>query len=297
VIKAFPLMLLRGTPLEHDRERWNLHERGVEMPVVVSSSTFNEDEWEWMASISEALKATEDTGHPGIDALLDLAASLPPDMDRWMPAVVDPGQPPVFIVLEGLDGSGKTVIAEQVAREIGGVLLTTPSLVLRGVREAILDGLGPNPESHQLFYLGTVYAVAREVRAALASGRPVVMDRYYLSTAAYAAFRGSMLDTDPLSLGLVPADLTVFLDVPRDVRASRLAARHDGEPAADDAETLSPEADERLRAEHKVRAHLPVIGEWIEMDGTMSPGLIVRRVIEAVRRWQAAAALQPRRGA
>ncbi|MBI4814830.1 MAG: hypothetical protein HY791_01150 [Deltaproteobacteria bacterium] len=83
VIKAFPLMLLRGTRLDQKRDRWNLRESGASMPMVVSSSSFDRREWEQMARIAEALIATEG-GHPSdVVALLPLAKSLEPNLRRW----------------------------------------------------------------------------------------------------------------------------------------------------------------------------------------------------------------------
>lgn len=55
VLKAFPLMLLRGTGLDRDRARWELVESGGEIPVVVQSNTFSRGEWEQMQRIAEAL--------------------------------------------------------------------------------------------------------------------------------------------------------------------------------------------------------------------------------------------------
>lgn len=83
VIKAFPLMLLRGTPLERARHRWGLRERGVRMPVVVASNSFDEDNWAQMARISEALAKTERAHPADIAELLCLAASCVPDLGRW----------------------------------------------------------------------------------------------------------------------------------------------------------------------------------------------------------------------
>ncbi len=54
-LKAFPLMLLRGTLLDQDRARWALVESDDEIPVVVESSTFSRDDWERMKAIAEGL--------------------------------------------------------------------------------------------------------------------------------------------------------------------------------------------------------------------------------------------------
>lgn len=87
VIKAFPLLLLRGTPLERDAARWGLACSGGDMPMVVRSSTFDEREWDSMARLSEALKATEGR-HPPIDELLVLAEACEPQLGRWTSAAV-----------------------------------------------------------------------------------------------------------------------------------------------------------------------------------------------------------------
>lgn len=85
VIKAFPLLLLRGTELERERDKWGLRESGGEMPMVVESETFNRTEWRQMACLSEALRETEGN-HPGdIMALKRRALQFQPDISRWVP--------------------------------------------------------------------------------------------------------------------------------------------------------------------------------------------------------------------
>jgi len=55
VIRAFPLMLLRGTRLDRDRDRWGLVESDDVIPVVVGSDSFNRAEWEDMRALAESL--------------------------------------------------------------------------------------------------------------------------------------------------------------------------------------------------------------------------------------------------
>jgi radical SAM superfamily enzyme YgiQ (UPF0313 family) len=86
IIKAFPLMLLRGTPLERDRARWGLVERPGELPVVIQSDSFNAQEWAQMDAISQALRMTEGHHPANMNALLAIAADLSPDMARWTPS-------------------------------------------------------------------------------------------------------------------------------------------------------------------------------------------------------------------
>lgn len=86
VIKAFPLLLLRGTALERDREKWSLGDSGGAMPMVLRSSTFDVDDWREMARLSEALRLTEGRHPKDLRELKRLAATQEPDILRWIPA-------------------------------------------------------------------------------------------------------------------------------------------------------------------------------------------------------------------
>ncbi len=84
-IKAFPLLLLRGTALERDRERWGFEDGGGAMPSVVASKSFDRSDWLAMARLSEALERSEGR-HPGtLDELRSSAAQLEPNASRWQP--------------------------------------------------------------------------------------------------------------------------------------------------------------------------------------------------------------------
>ena len=185
---------------------------------------------------------------------------------------------PVFIVFEGLDGTGKSTVARGVAEALRAEFLTTPSPELREYREAIVASFGDCQEAAQLFYLATVFDASRRVKSLLAAGRSVVLDRYFLSTQAYAAFRGSVLGLDHVGDLLVPATLTVILHAPLDVRVARVTRR--GESAAD-RETLTLAADRRLHAEHAARLHLSVAGRVLRLDsGGRTPQSLVQQVVE-----------------
>lgn len=88
VLKAFPLMLLRGTVLDQQRDKWNLVEDGTAMPKVIASSSFSHREWCEMAKISEALKKTEGDHPSFVPELMYLADDEEVDDRRWQPASV-----------------------------------------------------------------------------------------------------------------------------------------------------------------------------------------------------------------
>lgn len=189
---------------------------------------------------------------------------------------------PAFIVLEGLDGAGKTTCAYKLARMLDAELMTTPTPAVREYRQQILGSYGRSQEAAQLFYMSTVFAASEAVRATLAAGRSVVMDRYFLSTQAYAEFRGSRLALDGIGDLLMPADLTVYLDVRPEVREQRLLGRG---CTAEDRATLCPETHGRLLDLHRQKASLPVVGRWIEMDNSApEPGPVTERILAEIAR-------------
>ncbi len=78
VIKAFPLMLLRGTRLDYNREKWNLRNSDDAIPVVIQSSTFDIDGWRQMSQLAKALKLTERRHPKDLQELNKLAATMEP---------------------------------------------------------------------------------------------------------------------------------------------------------------------------------------------------------------------------
>ena len=74
-IRAFPLVLLRGTELERRRAEWSLVEDRSPIPQVVASSTFGRADQARMASLAAALRETE-WRHPASVADLERLAAL-----------------------------------------------------------------------------------------------------------------------------------------------------------------------------------------------------------------------------
>jgi hypothetical protein len=85
VIKAFPLMLLRGTQIEQRRGEWGLIESEGSMPVVRESHTFTHQEWCQMDKLSNALSETEGDHPKSISELSRIANSLDTNMARFYP--------------------------------------------------------------------------------------------------------------------------------------------------------------------------------------------------------------------
>jgi radical SAM superfamily enzyme YgiQ (UPF0313 family) len=85
VIKAFPLMLLRGTQIEQHRGEWGLIESEGFMPVVHESHTFTLQEWGQMDKLSNALKETEGNHPKLLSELSEIASRVDTNMARFQP--------------------------------------------------------------------------------------------------------------------------------------------------------------------------------------------------------------------
>src|SRR5262245_4463337 len=149
----------------------------------------------------------------------------------------------MFIVFEGIDGSGKTTVSNQVAAALVARGLTVRHIRAEGkyasrVSEAIRElgrdarNLDLVPEAEMLLYVARdVQLIEEVVRPALRDGQIVIADRF-LYTAEVLAQHGRHLPgsyTDPIlaaaARGLVP-DLVVLCDVdPALARSRRRAAK------------------------------------------------------------------------
>jgi dTMP kinase len=154
----------------------------------------------------------------------------------------------LFVVIEGIDGSGTTTQAELVGRwmsDRGGDPLVTrePSSgpvgrMIRGALRGELTCAGGDPVSLDwktfalLFSADRVDHLAREILPALDAGRPVICDRYDLSSLIYQSA------TSPEGEEALPwlrqlncrarrPDLTIVLDVPSELAEARRRARNE----------------------------------------------------------------------
>ncbi len=201
-----------------------------------------------------------------------------------------------FLSLEGGEGAGKStqsrLLAESLERAGHRVLLT---------RE---PGGSPGAETLRAILLGGDHALClrseillhvaarldhleRTVLPALAEGAVVVCDRFGDSTLAYQGY--GLAAGDPAVLGFIRAiaaasyrqpDLTLLLDLPRDLARARLQARGD-----------SPDRYERLdEAFHaRVSAGFRAIAEAepnrvVRIDADDAPEAVSARMLDEVQR-------------
>ena len=145
----------------------------------------------------------------------------------------------MIVALEGLEGVGKTTLGKKVAERMGGIYLKSPPEEMNESRGFIAKM--PDPRCAFYFYLSSLYAIQPPIQVALASGTPVIVDRYLLSTIAYHD-QGRSFDPPPFDAsGLFQAALTVNVRCAPELREARLGGRGFNifERSASDADALA----------------------------------------------------------
>lgn len=184
-----------------------------------------------------------------------------------------------LVVVEGLDGVGKTTLATSLAQRTGATFLTTPSAPLRALRDRLEAELS-SADSRQLFYALSVLEVSEHMKERLARGEDLILDRYWLSTLAYGALRATRLGLLEVEALLQPADLTLLLHASTEERRRRLAQR--GLSAADRA-SLDPAAEALVEEHFRRGLALPIAGLVRQIDVTHdTPESALARVLVAL---------------
>jgi dTMP kinase len=112
-----------------------------------------------------------------------------------------------FIVLEGIDGSGKTTQAKRLVRALrkGVLSVREPGATAVGerIRRLLLDRRSRMSVECELYLYMAARAqlVSEKIRPALKAGRTVVCDRFIYSSAAYQGAAGGLGIRPVLELG------------------------------------------------------------------------------------------------
>ncbi len=196
-----------------------------------------------------------------------------------------------FVVLEGLDGCGKSTQARRLVERLtrtGREVLHTrePGGTPAGerIRALLLDpALGELEPLAEVLLLQAARAqlTARVLRPALARGAVVVCERWHYATTAYqgaagGADLGAIAASSALATGGLEPDRAVLLDLPDAVRQQRLGRSRDRIEARDAAyRARAAEGFRRVFAADPGRLRtVPAVG---------APEQVEARVWEAVR--------------
>ncbi len=143
---------------------------------------------------------------------------------------------PLFLVFEGIDGSGKSLQSELLFRHaasmgLPAVRLTEPTGGEWGrkIREMLRkDTMIPAIEQHRLFLMDRKDDVERNILPAMNEKRIVIMDRYYYSNAAYQGALGLPPDRiirENRDMNVPEPDRVYYIDIPPDIALQRITQR------------------------------------------------------------------------
>jgi dTMP kinase len=175
------------------------------------------------------------------------------------------GKNGIFIVIEGLDGSGKTTQAKLLAKKLEKTtkcfLTAEPSCGKIGsfIREDCLyeEKRLPTEAEALLFAADRIEHVCSEVKPALEDGKLVICDRYIYSSLAYQGSAGLSLEwIKTINARSLQPDFSVFIDVPPEKVIERLKRKKS--------------VMETLETQQKVReVYLKYVekGELVRIDG------------------------------
>jgi dTMP kinase len=220
----------------------------------------------------------------------------------------------VFVVLEGIDGSGTTTQAERLAAH-----LRAEQRLVHVTREPSTGPIGTEirrvltrrvalPEARQAEVMALLFAadrldhLASEIEPHLRDGHVVISDRYDLSSLAYQSItmgpqaapspgptEPALITAGEQGAGMVSwirelnrfarrPDATVVLDVSPDVAAARRRARGGAAEIFDDGDLQA-----RLAAAYRRAEELVPGDRVVHVDGDRDADAVARSVAEALR--------------
>jgi dTMP kinase len=175
------------------------------------------------------------------------------------------GKKGIFIVIEGLDGSGKTtqvgLLAKKLSQKYNVLLTAEPSRGKIGtfIRQGCLyeEERLPTEAEALLFAADRIEHLQKEVKPALDEGKLVICDRYIYSSLAYQGSAGlSLAWIETINARALQPDFSIFIDVDPERVLERLQRKKS--------------VMETLETQRKVReVYLKFVekGELIRVDG------------------------------
>ena len=130
------------------------------------------------------------------------------------------------IVLEALDGVGKSTIAKLVARKLNAVVYRPSGKIKNATNQAINHPYGSRERT--IAFRETLTMMSKEIKE-IAQSHPVIIDRFYASWASIEVGIGNLRITD-LSIELWPKDLvkpdlSIHLRADEEERLRRIGTR------------------------------------------------------------------------
>ena len=189
-----------------------------------------------------------------------------------------------FIVIEGLDATGKSTLVEKLAERLNATLLKCPPrLEAPDLSDTDLRSYFDDrpPVQRRAYYRAANLIASEQAERALHNGH-VVMDRYWTSTVAFAALDDDS-DLDREWQGRYPPELckpdaVILLTVDEENRSKRMRGR--GQPTTGEERKLAADFARREAVLRAYRMFTP-----IEIDTShRNPDVVLAAVFAALQK-------------
>jgi dTMP kinase len=190
------------------------------------------------------------------------------------------GKKGIFIVIEGLDGSGKTtqavLLSERLSKSRQVMLTAEPSKGKIGtfIRDCCLyeQTRLPTEAEALLFAADRIEHMENELKPAIDEGKLVICDRYVYSSLAYQGSAGLSVEwIKTINARALQPDFSIFIDVPPERVIQRLQRKKS--------------VMETLETQQKVREiYLKYVekGELVRIDGDKSREVVAEELYAKV---------------
>ena len=185
----------------------------------------------------------------------------------------------LLIVVEGLDGTGKSTLIASLCDLLDAKLVSNPPEMFDSrISESELRTFFDNSDlNRRREYYRTANFISSEIALNMLKNSHVIMDRYWPSTAAFSQMDENQPDWENLGtypIGFVHPDVVFLLTVDEVNRAARIM--HRGEPMTDEEVRLSTLHHSREQVLNALREFNP-----IEIDtSNLTSEEVLTRVID-----------------
>jgi dTMP kinase len=186
------------------------------------------------------------------------------------------------IAFEGIDQAGKLTQARTLAQRLMDAgtacrLLHYPDYATpigRIIEQALTQGLALDARARTMLFAANRWEKDSLVRDHVGQGGVALIDRYSASNLVYGLSQGyDRAWLESLEQGLLPADVTVFVDISPDESTRRKQAGRD-------------DFERNVRLLEEARRNYTLLAQeqgWLVVDGTLAPAEVAARILAGLR--------------
>ena len=192
----------------------------------------------------------------------------------------------MFIVIEGLDGVGKTTVANLLAATLQGEFLSWLNPPYEAALPLIWDNAEVSEASKHIAFLAAFKHMSDIIESAIYRDRIVVTDRYYFCPFAVHGPLAARAGERPLALsadllGLKIPDFAFYLALDETTRRKRLAERGKPQSPVESLLEEDPDFNQWVRRNYE---NMAASGEMTKIDiAGHSPAETIQTIIQTIQ--------------